>query len=166
MSVLYSLSCLPVLLDSVSAVRVSCILCLVCQFLWIQSLSCECLVFSVYFASTFGFSLCRTSVLYSLSSLRAHLDSVSTIRIRMSCILFLLRQFIWFQSLPYVYACPVFSVYFASTSGFSVCHTSCRVFLFACTFGFSLCLVCQYFWIQSLPYESCILCLLCQYVWI
>lgn len=147
MSVLYSLSCLPVLLDSVSAVRMSCILCLVCQFLWIQSLlyeSCilcpvcqflwiqslsyECLLFSVYFASTFGFSFCRTSVLYSLFSLPVHLDSVSTIRIRMSCILFLLRQFLWFHSLPYVYACPVFSVYFASTSGFSVCHTGCLVF--------------------------------------
>ena len=106
----------------------------------IQSLPYECLVFSVLFASSFGFSLCYTSlvfsvlsassfgfslchtnVLYSLSILLVPLDSVSVVRV--SCILCLLCQYIWIQSLPYVYECPVFSFFFASSVGFSLCHT-------------------------------------------
>ena len=165
--VLYSLSCLPVPLDSVSVIRVSSIFCLLCQYLWIQFLSYKCLVFSVFSASTFGFSLYHTytNVLYSLSSSPVPLVSFSAIRIRVSCILCLLCQHLWIQCLPYGLSCilcllclnlwiqslsclPVpfpetdlchTSVLFAST-GFSLCHTS-LVFsnFFASTFGFSLC---------------------------
>lgn len=127
-----------------SAIQVSCILCLVCRYFWIQSLPYECLVFSVLFASSFGFSLCymslvfsvlsassfgfslcHTSVLYFLSTLPVPLDSVSVVRV--SCILCLLCQHIWIQSLPYVNECPVFSFFFASSFGFSLCHTYTNV---------------------------------------